>query len=291
MLKSILTQWCENQYEQSSAEHCGHDCDNKSYCSHDCDECLKQVHWYPDYGGRSDYTCPNLLLRYVVRFTEKYSQQIHRALNLVNNSRYPYFNIFSIGCGAAPDLMAFEEVAKGKYIYYKGYDRNPLWEPIHNRITAYTETTPNIIAKLRREDIFEVFYHGRPAHIHYNVVVIQYLLSHLYNTGQQDLTIALFEDIIKNIILNRSGDSPFLIIITDIDSRFKGRSNWFIFLDMLENYGLVGDAYARSAHPVGDLGAERWSYHKSSSCFGNISYAFEKNISESDGAQLVIELR
>ena len=30
-------------------------------------------------------------------------------------------------------------------------------------------------------------------------------------------------------------DSPFLIIITDVDSRFKGRSNWFLFLDMLEN--------------------------------------------------------
>lgn len=114
MLKNRLMLWCQRKYEQSSAEHCGRDCDNKAHCNHDCDDCLKQVHWYPEYGGRSDYTCSNLLLRYVVRFTEKYSQQIHDALDFVDISQYPYFSILSIGCGAAPDLMAFEEIAEDK---------------------------------------------------------------------------------------------------------------------------------------------------------------------------------
>ena len=293
MLQDTLVQWCQEEYDRSSAEYCGRDCNNKENCNHNCDDCLDQVHWYPKYGGRCDYTCPNLLLRYVVRFTEKYSQQIHNALDFVDTSWYPYFNIFSIGCGATPDLMAFEEVAEGKNIYYKGYDRNPLWETIHNRIKTYTAMTHNITAKLRLEDIFVVLSDGRPAHIHYNVVVIQYLLSHLYNTNQEHLTLDLFQGIIDNIISNRSQDSPFLIIITDVDSCNKGRNRWYNFLDMLEDAGFCGNAYARSAFPNGDLGAERWTnyYHAQSPSFQKISYQYVQNQSDHDGAQLVIELR
>lgn len=293
MLQDTLVQWCQEEYDRSSAEYCGRDCNNKENCNHNCDDCLDQVHWYPKYGGRCDYTCPNLLLRYVVRFTEKYSQQIHNALDFVDTSWYPYFNIFSIGCGATPDLMAFEEVAEGKNIYYKGYDRNPLWETIHNRIKTYTAMTHNITAKLRLEDIFVVLSDGRPAHIHYNVVVIQYLLSHLYNTNQEHLTLDLFQGIIDNIISNRSQDSPFLIIITDVDSCNKGRNRWYNFLDMLEDAGFCGNAYARSAFPNGDLGGERWTnyYHRQSPSFQKISYQYVQNQSDHDGAQLVIELR
>lgn len=293
MLKNRLMLWCQRKYEQSSAEHCGRDCDNKAHCNHDCDDCLKQVHWYPEYGGRSDYTCSNLLLRYVVRFTEKYSQQIHDALDFVDISQYPYFSILSIGCGAAPDLMAFEEIAEDKAIYYKGYDRNPLWRPIHDKIEAYAETTANITANLQRKDIFDVLFRGRLASKRFNVIVIQYLLSHLYNTGQERQTTTLFQGNIDNIISNRLHNSPFLIIITDIDSYNKGRNRWHSFLDMLEDAGYYGDAYARSAFPTGDLGAERWSdyYHKQSPSYQNISYTYVQNESDHDGAQLVIELR
>ncbi len=291
MLKDVLLDWCENQYDPDQSGHCGVHCSNRKNCNGNCDDCLDQVHWYPSSNGRADYTCQNLMYAYVLRFTEKYSQQIATALSTVDLSEYPYFNIFSIGCGATPDLMAFEEIVGDQDIYYKGYDRNPLWQPVHSIIENYTKPTPHITAKLRREDIFDVFSDGRPARIHYNVVVIQYLLSHLYNTGQQGQTTKLFQGIIENIILNSSEDSPFLIIITDVDSRFKGRSSWFLFLDMLESAGFSGDAYARSAHSNGDLGKDRWSHHKNSSCFGNISYTFEENASEHDGAQLVIELR
>ncbi len=58
------------------------------------------------------------------------------ALDFVDISQYPYFSILSIGCGAAPDLMAFEEIVEDKAIYYKGYDRNPLWRPIHDKLEA-----------------------------------------------------------------------------------------------------------------------------------------------------------
>ena len=223
MLKDHLLNWCRNEFEKSNAGFCDCSCNYKEYCHHDCQECLNQVHWYPTHGGRSDYDCPNLLLNYVLHYTDCYSQQISEALKLVDISRYPYYNIFSIGCGAAPDLLAFEDaVDEDQDIYYKGYDRNPLWEPIHDRIDEYTSQTAHIETKLCREDIFDVFAEGKPAHKQYNIVIIQYLLSHLYNNGQYVSTCQLFQHIIHNIIVNRPKNSPFLIIITDIDSCHKG---------------------------------------------------------------------
>lgn len=290
MLKDYLLEWCQEKIEDFPSGCCGQHCDNEESCEHDCNKCLDQVHWYPSKPGRADYTCANLLLRYVVRFTDKYSQQIASALTLVDHSRYPRYNVFSIGCGGTPDLMAFEEF-NGKPVYYKGYDRNQFWHEIHSKIEQYADGIADFDVKLRQKDIFDVFSAGKPRVRQYNVVVIQYLLSHLYNTGQADKTLQLFNSIIQNILSRRLPDSPFLVIITDVDSMNKGRGDWYRFLDILEDAGYHGHAYAKSAFPTGDLGRERWSRHKQSKCFGNIEYTYIQNNSEHDGAQLIIELR
>lgn len=291
MLKDYLLDWCQKEYQSCHSGHCGSHCDNKEHCTHNCDDCLDQVHWYPSRAGRADYTCLNLILRYVLRFTQKYSQQIASALQVINPEGYPRYSIFSIGCGGSPDLMAFEELEDMKPIYYKGYDRNEFWCEIHDRIEKYAKQVPDFDVKLRRKDIFDVFSDGIPQNRQYNVVVIQYLLSHLYNTGQEMQMMQLFDAIINCLLAQRIPDSPFLIIITDVDSINKGRSEWYNLLDKLENAGYHGIAYARSVFPTGDLGRERWSRHKESACFGNINYAYLPTKSEHDGAQLIIELR
>lgn len=290
MLKEYLLEWCQYESTCSTSGQCGHHCDNQAFCRHNCDDCLDQVHWYPSRDGRHDYTCLNLLLRYVLRFTHKYSQQIALALRTIDTSRYPCFSIFSIGCGGTPDLMAFEEETDCA-IYYSGYDRNILWKEIHGQIEQYASNTNGIDVNLYQDDIFNVLSTGIMPATHYNVIVIQYLLSHLFNTGQEHLTNQLFNALINQIIANRLDNSPFLIIITDVDSRNKGRNRWFTFLDKLEDAGFYGVAYARSAFPSGDLGSARWSWHKNSPCFGNIKYTYFQNESEHDGAQLIIELR
>lgn len=292
MLKDELLEKCRRAYEESPHGDCP-DCNNEECCRHDCDRCLGQVHWFDPAGGncgRNDYDCFWLLLRYVERYTEKYSAQIASALQHVDLSRYPMYNIFSIGCGAAPDLMAFEELNDGKPIFYKGYDRNLLWEDIHDVIEEYTEGTWDITSKFVRKDIFDVFAEGKPKRRNYNVLVIQYLLSHLYNTRQDNLIDDLFDAIIENVLPRYVPGSPFLIIITDIDSMNKGRNTWYRLLDKLEDAGCYGHAIAKSAFPAGDLGAERWSNHKMSPVFGNISYCYIQNPDESTGAQLIIEL-
>jgi len=141
VLKDTLLNWCEKQQENSCAGHCGSQCNNEDSCEQDCDKCLDQVHWFQEDSGRKDYNCPLLLLRYVLRFTDKYSEQICSALEYIDLSKYPEYDIFSTGCGATPDFMAFEKIADEKSIYYKGYDRNPLWAEIHSRIEKYAKTT------------------------------------------------------------------------------------------------------------------------------------------------------
>ena len=290
MLKDYLLGWCDEKYSDSCAGHCGAQCDNENDCKHDCDVCLKQVHWFQGGSGRRDYDCPLLLMKYVLRFTDRYSNQIRSALGHIDLSRYPEYNVFSIGCGGVPDLMAFEEIAGEKQIYYKGYDRNPLWQGIHNQIEQYAKSIKNLDAKLRQYDIFDVFAKGIPQHRQYNIVIIQYLLSHLYNTGQSGQIEELFDCIIGNILGNRYKHSPFLIIISDIDFWEKGRNTWYTLLDKLEDAGYYGTAYAHSAYPAGDLGAERWSNHKASPVFNNIHYNYYENDSKYVGAQLIIEL-
>lgn len=296
MLKDTLLNRCNWQYKRSFPGLCdifGSPCSNKEKCMHNCDACLDQVHWLQNGSGRRDYDCPLLLSKYVLRFTDRYSNQIHSALNNVDLSKYPEYDIFSIGCGGTPDLMAFEELSDKKKIYYKGYDRNPLWAQMHRIIEDYAADTNFAKVELQQEDIFQVFADGSPKHHQYNIVIMQYLISHLYNTEQNWKINSLFDYIISNVLPMRVKCSPFLIIITDIDSMNKGRNSWFLLLDKLENAGYYGAALARSAHPKGDLGQERWSNyrHKQTPVFGNITYNYSQNNSEHEGAQLIIELR
>ena len=291
MLENYLITRCERTFNKSCAGKC-ENCDNPDGCSGSCVTCLEQVHWYPDNGGRSDYTCELLLLKYILNFTDRYKNQVLSIDSDIDLARYPRYDIFSIGCGATPDLMAFEEmtIGSGKPIYYKGYDKNSLWRPIHELIEKYTKKQDYIDASLWQRDIFDVFSEGKPRNHKYNIVIIQYLISHLFNTDQDGQIIALYDYILDNILKRSSPDTPFLIAIFDIDSMNKGRNQWYLLLDKLEQKGYRGNAFARSFYPNGDLGIERWSKNKLSKNFGNIVYHYQQNDSDHDCAQLVIEL-
>jgi hypothetical protein len=63
------------------------------------------------------------------------------ALDLVDWYNYSGFRILSLGCGATPDLMVFEQANRklNKNISYYGIDINPLWESIHGEIREYAD--------------------------------------------------------------------------------------------------------------------------------------------------------
>jgi hypothetical protein len=141
------------------------------------------------------------------------------ALETVDLNKYADLRILSLGCGAAPDLMAFEQINR-KYdlgISYFGIDANSLWEPIHNIIKEYS-SQKSIKSKFLVRDTFETLEHDfKPDSI--NVIVMQYFLSSLseQESNIQSDTDKLIGLILRNIISHTSSSKPFLIIVNDID--------------------------------------------------------------------------
>ena len=291
MLFEKVTSFCEEMlcvYGESCCNtHCTHPSGN---CSGNCDNCLDEVHFSWDDNKRKDYCCEKLICNYVLRFVERYmNNDIIAITNNVDVSQYPYFNVFSVGCGATPDLMALESVCGNKNISYYGYDRNNLWCAIHNYISRYTRGTSNIQSFFTREDIFDVFSENNVPQKSFNVIFIQYLISHLYNTQQVDSIYELYEGLIDLVVSQKPDDSPFLIVINDIDSYNKGRSYFHQFLDYLEDAGYSGQAIAYSLYENGDLGRERWGNNVSRR--GRIDYSYVETPTGFEGAALIIELR
>lgn len=272
----------------SLGNSCGNvNCNHPSgSCSGNCANCLRQVHFGPNPNERIDYDCEKLIYRYVIDFTERYKRNMQFFLSHIAMNAYPRFNILSIGCGAAPDLMAFEESFPRHSLFYNGFDRNPKWRNIHKFIEEYAEDN-DISAYFNRSDIFNIFLDDSIDWHNYNVIVVQYLISHLYNTRQNHRIRELYDGFIQ-IVSQGLPHSPFLIVINDVDSYIKGRNLFHIFLNMLEDAGFIGTALAYSSYSNGDLGKIRWgeSYRRP----GQIDYNYCPTPCEMEGAALIIEI-
>lgn len=151
MLIENLTNYCDMNYRQKCLnENCGYcntSCSHPTVCPQDCEQCLEQIHFpsrHPN--GRLDYTCNNVLNFYVCKYFHKYASEIEYALHSINSLPYKdTFNILSLGCGASPDLAAFENyLSKNNFcipVNYLGIDINPLWNDKHNFIKDYFKST------------------------------------------------------------------------------------------------------------------------------------------------------
>lgn len=83
---------------------------------------------------RCEFNCEKLLYYYLCRYSYKYCSEIIYALQKVNLTKYKHFNILSLGCGGAADLMAFDYLYADDQIYYNGVDLNTCWNNIHSKI-------------------------------------------------------------------------------------------------------------------------------------------------------------
>lgn len=235
-LLDTLTSYCANQYSNyGNCLYCTHP---SGKCSGSCLTCSKEVN-YHKIGKRTDYDCQKFMYYYVCRYSWKYCSEIMYALKQIDLSHYPAYNILSVGCGGAPDLMAFEAtrpVWNATEIFYKGYDINSYWSPIHKAIKQYTLSTRGITAEFINRDIFDVLSDGKPAVRHYNVIVLEYLLSHFPPDNRGDLASVLFGQLIEVVLSNRLSNSPFLFIINDID-HYGVRPLFDILLNKLNDEG------------------------------------------------------
>lgn len=225
MLIHEIVEFCNNQFRNSDTDHICQDCTHPTKCSGNCKNCLEQIHYptrYPN--GKKDYDCENLINFYVCDYTNKYASEM---LYLLRQSKklkeIKEYHIISIGCGAAPDLMAFEqyvnETNQSHKISYCGIDVNPLWQNIHDRIKRYNSEI--IKTKFKIKDATKYFNNHQIKDT--NVIVLQYVISHFYNTGQISDIKRFFTDLVKNVIDNKVYKEPLIVLINDVNSCYRGR--------------------------------------------------------------------
>jgi len=216
------------------------------------------------------------------------------ALESIALDDYPYYKILSLGCGAAPDLMAFEQI-NSKYkkkMGYRGCDINPLWENLHKKIEAYCSEN-EIAKKFETKDVFDVLSEMKNFKIPFNVVIMQYLISSFPNNQRANLTSALFEGLINNVISKKRNNEPLLVIINDLDHNTLARNYFQLLLSMLKNRGFHGSVSKRHFTTRSkDYGDKSVQYKNANNKF-IIPYAIEKFdcAVKCSSAQIIIEVR
>jgi hypothetical protein len=186
------------------------------------------------------------MLRYYTCHTAwKRCSEILYALDTIDLKKYPSFDILSIGCGAAPDLMAFELAAGGRQVRYHGIDIASEWDEIHNCIEWSADWENCVTAKFEQGDVYEMFASPVALTEPYNVIVLQYMIAgHVYS-DRADRIEDLFECVINRLVANKRADSPMLIIINDIDHKSWICDYFNLLTRKLHRYGYTFRATKR----------------------------------------------
>lgn len=232
MLIDRVVSFCDSEYKTTQKDSRCENCSHTGECSRKCKDCLEEIH-YPSRhpNGKKIYDCPNLINFYVCDYTYKYATEIYYLLQKSNAlTKMNHYRIFSIGCGACPDLMAFEAYLKknnlDKTIEYQGIDKNPLWKPVHAQVLQYSADEISYV-NLSTEDAFAFLEQFGIGDI--NVLVLQYIISALYISEGPAAVDKLFDLIIESIVKLKNASEPFVILINDVNSRNMGRD---LFLDL-----------------------------------------------------------
>lgn len=243
--KSLFKQirkYCHQQYMQTQCVVCDHHsgCPGKSKSN--CKQCLNEVHYPDSYPyGRKDYDCDRMIYFYVCDYISKYTSEI---LYLMRKSeslqKIDEYHVLSIGCGASPDLMALEfychEKSYNKTVRYCGIDVNKRWKSIHDQINTYRTRTikdTEFIYKDVVNDDFSI--EG------INVVILQYVISHFYNTRQISKIQGFFTKLVEEIIKRKQDSMPLVVLINDVNSVYRGRDYFLELVQKLEDANLCSN--------------------------------------------------
>lgn len=230
MLIDTIIDFCDKEFSAQYTGFICKDCSHMTKCPGNCRNCLEEIHYpydHPD--GKKDYNCNNLINYYVCDYTYKYSSEILYLLRQTKTlEKLDRFSIVSIGCGGCPDLMAFEtyldEKEIKKSISYFGIDINKLWKPIHGEIKEYGDKTSKFSATFEYADAIELFNNFYYEDI--NIIILQYVISFFYSTKQITQIESFFDNLVSNIIDHKKANTPFIVIINDVNSCYTGRDNF-----------------------------------------------------------------
>lgn len=219
-----LVTYCDESYARTD-EKCA-DCQN-DYCEGRCSRCFHSIHGF---NSTRDYDCQNMIFHYVCEYIYAKSSEIarlfdnHEELNQLQELR-----VLSIGCGPASELFGIKHIKPKTPITYKGFDLNPLWNDIHQRIKNSTDADDNLDVDLINANVFEQY-----ADLNFtpNVLILSYLVSHLPKIG---LNVIDFFTSLRDIIINTMPVNSYTII--NDTNHWMVRDNFDVLLRLLNING------------------------------------------------------
>lgn len=221
--------------------------------------------------GRLKYNCPKLVNQYVYRALDKQASEILYALeNFCKNklNHYESFEILSLGCGPATELIAIEHFNKinllNKSINYYGIDVETTWNVIHKKIQEYIENDIYINSvHSRYDDVINVLNSDVLSNKKFNLILLNYLISSLI-ADRNDVKInEIFNNITRLIIKNQISDC--IVIINDVNLDIRGRDTFINLLEAFQSNGVNIFAYKQKCflnnrwNNGGELYGERYS--------------------------------
>lgn len=236
MLLETLVQYCNERY-MAYGDHCGNvTCTHPSgKCSGSCYNCLYHIH-FPNKAPENSktlYDCPKMLYHYVCQYSYLYATELFCAFQSEKDflKDFPYFHILSLGCGGCADLMGFEYFIHQNNIeapvFYCGIDINYKWSDIHTAIKRYADVN-NIGFNIPfYKDVFSVF--KEKGITDTNIIVISYLISYLYNSGQIRRIDELIQLVVDKIVIKKWAGNKLLFVINDVNSNKRGRDYFKYF--------------------------------------------------------------
>ena len=131
-----------------------------------------------------------------------------------------------------------DEISAEKSVSYIGLDVNEKWKRIHDDIKNYRTKT------LRKTQFFYQDAIAQDIDIaHTNVVILQYVISHFYNTNQIGLIDSFFDKLICQIIQKREKGDPFVLMINDVNSNNRGRDYFVKIIEKINQTDLRNSLY------------------------------------------------
>jgi len=280
MLLDEIVGYCDNQYINYHG-NCGCEtCNHEDKCSGNCYTCLYQIHFPDRFLGKiikHKYDCQKMMYFYVCQYSYRYATQILYAFNRYRDTimNMNKIRLMSLGCGGCPDLMAIEKFCHdNRYtgdIAYKGYDINTLWRPIHSEVKKYCDNN-NIQRTFIENDVITYFSKYYVPNV--NIIVISYLISSLYNTGQISKIDTLFTEIRDNVVKRKKSGEKLLIIINDINHNIKARNYFKNLYDILKRENNLSVRCEYVYFDTGDL----YSKQKVGSAYSSRDFLFTPDV-------------
>lgn len=232
-----LVDYCDKDLRRNAFKTVCSDCNHCTGCPGDCGKCIDQVHLSRGMDERQDYNCPYMVEYYVCKYIYAYASEIGDCLNIIRDKvlQLEHIHMLSIGSGPSPDLYALWKFKKDfEYdcpISYIGFEHNEYWEDINNRTIDIFDGT-DIKIQYFYEDAIESFKTKNLKKT--NILVLQYLLSHIVYNGREREIKSFFVNLIENVILRMEKKS--FIIINDIN-HYLARDKFELLEDLLKRYG------------------------------------------------------